>query len=532
MSGMREFIPFSSAAGGSELYAAFVLSRSGAVHDALGGFASGAPDWARVTAAGACVDTRLVDHLVATNRALGVSQSVLAALPGLADGSVRAVVTGQQPGVAGGPLLTLYKIATACALATAVEANTGTRCVPVFWMGADDDDFAEIRDLTAIAQDLSVVSVALDASSYTPGLRVGDIAGDAVRAAIAAVAPFLPDGTKAAQALGAWTETAGDLGEAAARVIVELTAGAVALVDGREPLLRECARATLLEFFDREAEVRALVQGAGARLVEAGFHAQLDLGASSGLFDVTDGVRRKIPAERRVEMRAAFERDIARVSPGVVARNLVQDVIFNPVAVVLGPAEIAYRAQLRPVYDALGVERPVVFPRMSATFLPPPMVALAERVGIGAAVFAQEPTTIADRARARLADESFAAAARAAEEEFRVLVEGFTAAASRRLDVRNRDKLEKRFADLSHRLRQAVDAAVEQDSQSAAARYPFLARAADMFTRAGAPQERFLSMVTPYAFHGPAAWPVLQELAGDSVRGALDGRVGHRVYSL
>jgi len=52
------------------------------------------------------------------------------------------VVTGQQPGYLGGPLLTLFKIATAIELA-ARRSAAGQPTVPVFWSGDDDDDLAE-----------------------------------------------------------------------------------------------------------------------------------------------------------------------------------------------------------------------------------------------------------------------------------------------------------------------------------------------------------------------------------------------------
>ncbi len=52
------------------------------------------------------------------------------------------VVTGQQPGLLGGPLLTVYKIATAIKLARR-RTETGFPTVPVFWSGDDDDDLAE-----------------------------------------------------------------------------------------------------------------------------------------------------------------------------------------------------------------------------------------------------------------------------------------------------------------------------------------------------------------------------------------------------
>lgn len=60
----------------------------------------------------------------------------------LATGAVSTVVTGQQPGFLGGPLLTLHKVATAVALAR-LRSEAGQETVPVFWCGDDDDDLAE-----------------------------------------------------------------------------------------------------------------------------------------------------------------------------------------------------------------------------------------------------------------------------------------------------------------------------------------------------------------------------------------------------
>jgi uncharacterized protein YllA (UPF0747 family) len=55
------------------------------------------------------------------------------------------VVAGQQPGLFGGPLYSLYKAFTAAALARAIEKASGTPCVPIFWIASDDHDFEEVH---------------------------------------------------------------------------------------------------------------------------------------------------------------------------------------------------------------------------------------------------------------------------------------------------------------------------------------------------------------------------------------------------
>jgi bacillithiol biosynthesis cysteine-adding enzyme BshC len=91
-------------------------------------------------------------------------------------------------------------------------------------------------------------------------------------------------------------------------------------------------------------------------------------------------------------------------SPNVVLRPLAQDSILPTVVYVGGPAEIAYHAQLQPVYDAFQVTQPVLFPRASATIVEERLRRIADKYGLSIAEFFQQPDQIMPRILDQIAD--------------------------------------------------------------------------------------------------------------------------------
>ena len=65
----------------------------------------------------------------------------------LADPATRVVVTGQQPGLFGGPLYTLSKAVAAVLWADRLE-RAGQPAVAVFWVATEDHDFREVSSST------------------------------------------------------------------------------------------------------------------------------------------------------------------------------------------------------------------------------------------------------------------------------------------------------------------------------------------------------------------------------------------------
>jgi bacillithiol biosynthesis cysteine-adding enzyme BshC len=78
------------------------------------------------------------------------------------------------------------------------------------------------------------------------------------------------------------------------------------------------------------------------------------------------GVRKHFTREELLEL---LDRSPESFSPNVVLRPICQDTLLPTVAYVAGPAEVAYFAQLRPLYDLYQLPFPLLYPRASATLL-------------------------------------------------------------------------------------------------------------------------------------------------------------------
>ena len=474
---------------------------------------------------------RVLEDVAAQSSRLGTSNDVLEKMGSKAN----FVVTGQQPGVLGGPLHTIYKVATAIAFAGYIERTTGHPCVPLYWCGSDDTDFPEIRDLNLLNNDTMPFSASIPQGAHSGGLPVGSIGLEWIDRLWKSVRRFVlnfDDGGFVTQVVDDAFDKAHDHGELTSAILVGLAGGRIAVVDGRTPSVRRYAQPLLVDYIEHENDVKAAVTDGGAKLEVAGYHAQLVVGEDSGVFLVEDGVRKAVTPVLKERLIAAVRDNPENCSPGAVARNLVQDYTFNPVAVVLGPAEVAYRAQIRPLYDRFGIRAPVCVPRMTGTFLPPDIGSFFD----GESRFSVEelvddpPGFTQSVYRHRLPKQLSDAADRFRTEVMGV-IDGFAREIEISGDHKSTRRIKGRLSDLRKRAAQSADAVLETGKNASLEQWPFLAEISAIIKPGGRPQERTLSGLTPYLFAGGSGAEWLRGLGDAYVDDLLDGRVSHIVYS-
>jgi len=153
------------------------------------------------------------------------------------------------------------------------------------------------------------------------------------------------------------------------------------LLDPREPTLKKMAKPVFLQAAEAWEKLDELLESRNRQLAAAGYPPQVSREAgTSFLFWEQAGKRRGVVATREgfslrgssaalPDLRGLIERAPEQVSPNVLFRPVVQDFLLPTLAYVAGPSEVAYYAQVSPLYHALGRVMPPVVPRASFTVI-------------------------------------------------------------------------------------------------------------------------------------------------------------------
>lgn len=437
-----------------------------------------------------------------------------ALLERLAHPASRVVVTGQQAGLLTGPSYSVHKGADAALLARQLHREDAP-VVAVYWVASQDHDAAEVASTTLLDHAEELHRLTLDLPDGVPVGRVrwreawtqevGELLGrfdtapeyrDAVRARAARA---MADG-------GSWADVF-------ARLIHGLLAPAGVLVlDPLHPALARMMAPTLARELEDPLAGPARIEAAAGRLVAAGFEPQLrrPAGATNLFVEEEDGRRRllRVGGRRfatetreysREDLLGLLAADPSRLTPAAGLRPAVQDALLPTLAFVVGPGEIAYGAQLGGVYELHGLKQPLLWPRLSVTWLEPNVARLLSRLGATAAEVQADPAGVLGRALAREQGAAAASAERLArlDAELRALTDDLGALDPTLLGAaeRTRTRTTARVARLQ---RLAVTALARQEDD----RTRQLTRLKRHLLPNGVPQEREMNFLTLLLKHG------------------------------
>ena len=350
---------------------------------------------------------KLAAALAAMNARWGAGQDTLDNISLLREPDSIAVVSGQQAGLFTGPLYTIYKALSAVKLAGCLRQR-GTKAVPVFWIAAEDHDFAEVALAEFIGRDCQLKRVSVDANLHTEAQPVGHVVLDhSITQVIDQLFELSPASEFAAE-MKTLVQNAWQPGRAYAEAFATMMTSLLGrygliFLDPLDTELKKLAAPLYATAAERAADLGAALEQRSRDLEAAGYHAQVLATANSFPLFLHDDTGRRHALTRddngkyrtkendtaytAQELAAMARETPERFSPNVTLRAVVQDYLLPTIAYYGGAAEIAYFAQTAEVYRLLDRPATPILPRSSLTMIERHTGRVLERYGLTLADF-------------------------------------------------------------------------------------------------------------------------------------------------
>ncbi|MEO6828827.1 MAG: bacillithiol biosynthesis cysteine-adding enzyme BshC [Acidobacteriaceae bacterium] len=333
----------------------------------------------------------ITDLLRTQNSEFGAGPTTAANLDRLGEGAA-AVVTGQQVGLFGGPLLTLMKAATAIHLADEAS-RSGQPHVPIFWLASEDHDFEEINQATFLSDD-GLETLRLP-HNPAPGNLVGNLRlGKEIVPLVGQLRRYLGE-SAIAEVLSSLYTPAATFASAFAGFLTRIFGDhGLIVIDAAARPFHALAHGTLRAAIEQADDIQDALLRRTQELDRAGYHSQVAVGGSSTmlfLIDENTGVRTALKKSSggswsagarqysSAELLGILDSAPERISPNVLLRPVMQDTLLPTSVYIGGPAEVAYFAQTQVVYQhILGRSTPIL-PRLSATLVDPRLTRILDQ---------------------------------------------------------------------------------------------------------------------------------------------------------
>lgn len=295
------------------------------------------------------------------------------------------LVTGQQLTLFGGPMFTIYKILTTIKKAQEFEEKHNRPVVPVFWLADEDHDYEEAAQLNLQVSD--EIKNYFYEKEWEAEARVYDIPfKDGIESLIEEVRksqpetdftselwPFLKEGYRKGETFGM----------AFGKLILNLfSTHGVILCGTNSQKAKELTREIFTESVLNKNALFDTLNDQTAALEKEGYSGQVQVNRSNLFIIDEKGNRNKLTTENEIwldesngvqytdeELISEINRAPEKFSPNVFLRPLLQSKLLPDAAYIAGPGEVAYYAQLKPLYASFNLQMPIIIPRMSATIM-------------------------------------------------------------------------------------------------------------------------------------------------------------------
>lgn len=329
---------------------------------------------------------QLVNTIRAQYENIKISKQTQSNIEALYSNKTIAVVTGQQLGILGGPLYTLYKTITAIKLSNYLkERYDNYQFVPVFWLEGDDHDFDEVRKISLLDTNNQLFTL-----KYNDGLEEeinrGSIGQLKLNQNIENFFNELSNNLRETEFKNSLIDFLKSSYQPNTTFLEAFRSLMINIFDEYGLIifnpLDPSVKKLLTPIFSKEIinyrdHTSYLVERSAE--LEEFYHAQVKV-KPINLFYIENNERLLLePADNDYRLKGRRKKftqeDLLaqlnyapeRFSPNVLLRPICQDYLFPTAFYIGGPSEISYFAQLSPLYEIYNINQPIIYPRASAT---------------------------------------------------------------------------------------------------------------------------------------------------------------------
>ncbi|PKL81616.1 MAG: bacillithiol biosynthesis cysteine-adding enzyme BshC, partial [Ignavibacteriae bacterium HGW-Ignavibacteriae-3] len=327
------------------------------------------------------------------------SKKTLQNIESIGSSKTIVVATGQQLGIFGGPLYTIYKSITAIKLCAYLkEKYDEYNFVPLFWLEGDDHDYDEVRNFTILNNENQVVNLKYDDGEPEETNR-GGIASLKFNQNIENLFIELGSGLRETEFKQPLMEFLNSIYQPEATFLDSFRKLMIKLFDEyglivfnpTDPEVKKVLSPIFAKEITEFANHTGLLVVRSAELEEV-YHAQVKVKPINLFYQEENerlliepidtgeyrlkGKRKKFTQE---ELLLHLESSPEKFSPNVLLRPICQDFLFPTAFYVGGPGEISYFAQVSPLYKIYDIEEPFIYPRSSATIVEKGVKAILEK---------------------------------------------------------------------------------------------------------------------------------------------------------
>ncbi len=330
---------------------------------------------------------KLAELLLDFNQKYGAGEKAKSQINRLRKKESITVTTGQQTTIFGGPGYILYKALSVIDLALKLEQETGKPVIPVFWIADEDHDLDEISSVN-IPAGKSSEKIGVDFDHIPPHASAAAELHAGIAESLEKLFSIMPE-----------TDFSGDVrqllekhyqpGKTYAAAFAGLMLAlfeehGLILAGSNHPAIKKTYSGIFRKAVSDADQIENVIRSQSDKLAEVYHQQAMPVSSQLFLHDEKKG-RVKLNRENEKwsndsgkvftnqELQNLAEKDPSKFSPNVFLRPVLQQAMLPNLVYLGGPAEIAYHAQLKPLFEHFEVLFPVLMPRLSMSLIEPPI---------------------------------------------------------------------------------------------------------------------------------------------------------------